>query len=115
MSKMPTIAHTFTEQIEDILKRLYGAHAREVFEGSSLLGYLNLKTRAANRGSKARGAFANHYALYVVIEDYINKGFFDKSAKLEYSKYTSHLPWGGGRGLARENVELFLPPASLIG
>lgn len=87
MSKMPTIAHTFTEQIEDILKRLYGAHAREVFEGSSLLGYLNLKTRAANRGSKARGAFANHYALYVVIEDYINKGFFDKSAKLEYSKY----------------------------
>jgi hypothetical protein len=51
------------------------------------LGYLNNKTRAANRGSKARGAFANHYALYVVVEDYINKGFYSGKTTVPYSKY----------------------------
>ena len=48
--------------------------------------YLNEKTRSANRGSKARGAFANHYALYVLVEDYIKKGYFDQR-KGEYNKY----------------------------
>jgi hypothetical protein len=28
-----------------------------------------------------------HYALYVVVEDYIKKGFFEGKAKLSYSKY----------------------------
>jgi len=32
---------------------------------------LNEKTRSTNRGSKARGSFANLYAIYVIIEDYI--------------------------------------------
>lgn len=39
------------------------------------MGYLNQKTKSAGRGSKSRGSFANHYALYVLVEDYIAKGF----------------------------------------
>jgi hypothetical protein len=46
-----------------------------VFALSPLLGYLNHKTKSASRGSKSRGSFANHYALYVLVEDYIERGF----------------------------------------
>ncbi|MEK6260312.1 MAG: restriction endonuclease [Planctomycetota bacterium] len=67
--------HAFTAQIEDILTRFFGEHAKAVFANSPLLGYLNHKTKSASRGSKSRGSFANHYALYVLVEDYILKGF----------------------------------------
>ncbi len=67
--------HAFTEKIEEILQGHFGASAQEILEASPLLGYLNTKTRSANRGSKARGAFANHYALYVLVEDYIKRGY----------------------------------------
>ncbi len=79
--------HAFTEKIREILTSHFGEYAEDVFKNSQLLGYLNLKTKSANKGSKARGAFGNHYALYVVIEDYIKKGFFDKKATIPYSKY----------------------------
>lgn len=79
--------HAFTETIIEILKQHFGDDAIVVFENSSLLGYLNHKTKSANHGSKSRGAFANHYALYVVIEDYIQKGFLDNSANISYQKY----------------------------
>ena len=45
---------------------------------------MNIKTKAANRGSKSRAGFANHYAIYVLIEDYLNKGFNKKG---DYSNY----------------------------
>lgn len=86
-TKTTITRHSFTDAIIEILKKYYGEYAIDIFEESSILGYLNNKTKSANRGSKARGAFANHYALYVVIEDYINKGFYDGKAKLPYSKY----------------------------
>lgn len=79
--------HSFTDAILEILKRHYGDHYIEIFEASPLLGYLNAKTKAANRGSKARGAFANHYALYVVIEDYLKKGYLEGKAATPYTKY----------------------------
>ena len=78
--------HAFTGVILKILRRRLGDVADELFEKSPLLQYLNFKTRSANRGSKARGAFANHYALYVLVEDYINKGFL-KERKGQYQKY----------------------------
>ncbi|MFY9221267.1 MAG: hypothetical protein WAQ98_01280 [Blastocatellia bacterium] len=87
MYKFEITNHTFTSAILGILETHFGDYARDIFEASPLLGYLNNKTKAANRGSKARGAFANHYALYVVIEDYVNNGFFDEKIKLPYSKY----------------------------
>jgi hypothetical protein len=49
-----------------------------------IVQYLNIKTKAANRGSKSRAGFANHYAIYVLVEDYLNGGF-DESDK--YSNY----------------------------
>lgn len=87
MAKYPVTEHLFTSNILEVLKRHFGEYAQDIFESSPLLGYLNSKTKAASRGSKARGAFANHYALFVVIEDYSNKGFLDGKAKIPYSKY----------------------------
>jgi hypothetical protein len=78
--------HQFTDTILSILTRRFGDLGLPVFENSPLLQYLNVKTRSANRGSKARGAFANHYALYVLVEDYISKGFLG-GRKGQYEKY----------------------------
>ncbi len=87
MSKYEISQHAFTATIIDVMKAHFGEYAMDVFESSSLLGYLNNKMRAANSGSKARGAFANHYALYVVIEDYLKKGFHEGKAGIPYAKY----------------------------
>ncbi|HMT75773.1 MAG TPA: hypothetical protein PKA77_16990 [Chitinophagaceae bacterium] len=76
--------HTFTEKIKSILKNSFGKNAGEVFEKSQLIQYINLKTRSANKGSKARSSFANLYAVYVIVEDYIEKKF-NKGG--EYAKY----------------------------
>jgi hypothetical protein len=67
--------HAFTGEIERILAKRYGKDGSAVLAASPLLGYLNHKTKSAGRGSKSRGSFANHYALYVLVEDYVNKGF----------------------------------------
>jgi hypothetical protein len=76
--------HAFTATIKAVLRKNFAAQGDEVFQRSLLLQYLNLKTRAANRGSKSRSSFANLYALYVLAEDYV-KGGFDKAG--DYSKY----------------------------
>src|SRR5260363_355343 len=58
MLKFEIIQHSFTPNILDILRRHYGDYAEDVFQASPVLGYLNNKTKSANQGSKARGAFA---------------------------------------------------------
>ena len=70
--------HDFTLTIKQIIDKEFGDSSEDIFEKSPLLQYLNLKTRSATRGSKSRSSFANHYAIYVLIEDYL-KGGFDKS------------------------------------
>lgn len=87
MSNYLIIHHVFTKKILEILNQYVGEYALDVLQASPLLGYLNSKTKSANSGSKARGAFANHYALYVIIEDYLAKGFLDGSAGYPYTKY----------------------------
>ena len=87
MAKFTVIHHAFTPTILGVLTSHFGEYAQEVLESCPILGYINSKTKAANRGSKARGAFANHYALYVVVEDYIKQGFLEGTAKTPYSKY----------------------------
>ncbi|MEN9844448.1 MAG: hypothetical protein RLZZ612_2277 [Pseudomonadota bacterium] len=84
-SDIPT--HAFTANILAVLETHFGENATAIFQASPVLGYLNHKTKAANRGSKARGAFANHYALYVLVEDYIHKGFAAGRATKAYSQY----------------------------
>ncbi len=81
-------SHAFTPKILEILATEFGEScAAQILHESHLLGYLNTKTKSAARGAKSRGSFANHYALYVVIEDYIQGGFCDNDAEILYSKY----------------------------
>jgi hypothetical protein len=78
--------HQFTSVITAILDHHFPGAGEDILTASPLLQYLNVKTRAANRGSKSRGSFANHYALYVLVEDYIKNGYADK-LRGQYSKY----------------------------
>ena len=75
---------SFASYIRSYIKDKYGEDAESIFSLSYILQYLVYKTKSANKGAKARGSFANLYAIYVIIEDYLNKGF-DKSGK--YSDY----------------------------
>ncbi|MGO8925515.1 MAG: restriction endonuclease [Limisphaerales bacterium] len=96
------IEHGFTEKIRQVLVAHFGKAAEEIFEKATLLQYINLKTKAANRGSKSRGSFGSLYAVYVLVEDYIGKGFHKKGdyAKYEGAVFTSlfkrqrELPFG---------------------
>lgn len=67
------VADTLGEEVAD-----------EVMARSDLIKYLVIKTRSADRGSKARGSFANIYAIYVLVEDYLAGGF---DASGEYVHY----------------------------
>lgn len=87
MANYEITQHAFTATISKILTQHFAKNAEDIFANSPLLGYLNHKTKSANKGSKARGAFANHYALYVIIEDYLAQGFLDGTAKIPYAKY----------------------------
>jgi len=76
--------HGFTPTILGILKADFGGEATQLFKSSELLQYLNIKTKSASSGSKSRGAFANHYALHVLIEDYISNGFHETEGYENY-------------------------------
>lgn len=76
--------HTFTPVIKSVLEKYFGEHGEDIFENSILIKYINQKTKSANKGSKQRGSFANLYAIYVIIEDYIQQGFVDADG---YSTY----------------------------
>ncbi|MEX0641275.1 MAG: hypothetical protein WD468_01165 [Pirellulales bacterium] len=78
--------HSFTGAIMEILASRYGDAAESIYAASPLLQYINIKTRSADRGSKARGSFANHYALYVLVEDYLKNGFAGPN-RGQYQKY----------------------------
>ena len=67
--------HIFTQNIKQVLQSHFGDLAEDVFNNSYLIRYINLKTRSANKGSKSRGSFHPLAVLYVLIEDYISKGF----------------------------------------
>lgn len=68
---METVEHQFTPVIQKILKKHFGEYAEAIFSASPLVGYLNIKTKAASKGSKSRASLGNLYALYVLIEDYL--------------------------------------------
>lgn len=73
-----------TDKIIEIAAEKTGLDGTELLEKSNLLQYLNIKTKAANRNSKSRASFANHYAIYVLIEDYLQHGFHEAG---DYSDY----------------------------
>jgi len=76
--------HAFTPQILQILQDFFGEDGEIIFERSLLLQYLNIKTRSASSGSKSRSSFANIYAIYVLVEDYLKNNFHIRS---DYSEY----------------------------
>lgn len=76
--------HQFTQEIKAILKAHFGKAAEDIYERCPLIQYLNIKTKSASLGSKARGSFAKIYAIFVLVEDYLKHGF-DKRGK--YSNY----------------------------
>lgn len=76
--------HSFTKKIMEVLTQHYGKDAAEIYEKGYLLQYLNIKTRSADKGSKSRGSFANLYAIYVLVEDYLNGGFGQSGKYSEY-------------------------------
>ena len=76
--------HSFTVEIKKILKDDFKKLSEEIFKYSELLQYLNFKTASANKGSKSRGSFGNLYAIYVITEDYIKKGFHKNNNYADY-------------------------------
>jgi hypothetical protein len=72
---MSIIEHGFTSKILQMLEFHFPNRGKAIFQYSELLQYLNIKTRAANKGSKSRASFGNIYAIYVLIEDYLNHEF----------------------------------------
>lgn len=76
--------HSFTGRILEVLTDHFGDNAGQIFNNSELILYINQKTASAHKGSKARGSFGNLYAVFVLVEDYLSRGF-DKEG--DYSKY----------------------------
>ena len=76
--------HSFTPIIKDILFRIYGENGTEISTKNLLIQYINEKTKSASKGSKSRSSFANLYAIYVIIEDYIAHGFDTNSMYRNY-------------------------------
>jgi hypothetical protein len=76
--------HLFTKNIKDILKKHIAEDSEDVFKHSPLIQYLNKKTKSASKGSKARGSFANIYAIYILVEDYVKRGYHKNG---DYSQY----------------------------
>jgi hypothetical protein len=76
--------HEFTKKIKEILRDNFGDLSDKVFLESPIMQYLNIKTKSASKGSKSRGSFANVYAIYVLVEDYITKGFHKIGKYTEY-------------------------------
>lgn len=76
--------HDFTPAIMKILTEDFKKHAEDIYRISLLIQYLNIKTRSATRGSKARSSFGNIYAIYVLVEDYVKHSFYRTG---NYSNY----------------------------
>lgn len=82
--------HSFTPVIKNILSKMFGEAGIEIYAKNLLIQYINEKTRSANKGSKSRSSFANLYAVYVIVEDYVNNGFDTNSKYKNYegAQYT---------------------------
>ena len=74
----------FAEIITKILTDRYHNQANELLNNSPLIRYLLYKTRSATKNSKSRASFANLYAIYVLVEDYVQHNFHTEG---DYSQY----------------------------
>lgn len=97
------IEHGFTPTILSLLAGEYGEdNAASILDASELLGYLNEKTKSASKGSKSRASFGTIYTIYVLVADYIAKGFGSSGLYSEYEgtrftdlmRHVRKLPFG---------------------
>lgn len=79
-----SVHHDFTDSILNIIEGDFSGVGRQIFDASELIQYLNIKTRSVSRGSSSRAAFGSHYAIYVLVEDYVRRGFNERG---EYGLY----------------------------
>ncbi|MDZ5148588.1 restriction endonuclease [Clostridium perfringens] len=63
--------------ILDILKKNYPEKYEDVYNKSYLIQYIDKKTNSVGKSSKARPSFANLYAIYVLVEDYLKNGYYN--------------------------------------
>lgn len=84
MAKKKKVTEKTKHFIDEIIENDYPEHFQEI-STSPLVKYLKRKTKSVEKGSKSRGSFANLYAIYVLVEDYIKKGYLEEGN--DYSKY----------------------------
>lgn len=71
--------------VEKIVIEEFGENnAEHLMNYALMLKYLEKKTVSVDKNSKARGSFANLYAIYAVVQDYINK----TEGNIDYSSYS---------------------------
>jgi hypothetical protein len=78
------VKHGFTSEIISQIENDLKVNGKEIIKFAPILEYINLKTRSANKGSKSRGSFANLYAIYVLLEDYVKVVFEEKNNYSEH-------------------------------
>jgi len=78
------VRHEFTSEIISQIEKDLNVKGEELIKFAPLLEYINIKTKSANKGSKSRGSFANLYAIYVLLEDYIKVVFEEKKNYSEH-------------------------------
>jgi hypothetical protein len=76
--------HEFTKIIKALLEAKFGDVGDKILRESQLISYLNIKTQSSNKGSKSRGSFANLYAIYVLVEDYLVRKFHQTGMYSDY-------------------------------
>jgi hypothetical protein len=92
----------FRNLVVGIINEQYDKVYRDSVVENLLIEYILQKTRSANRGSKSRGSFANLYAIYVLVEDYVRNNFdtaggYEDYEGAEYTKLLQRqrqLPFG---------------------
>jgi hypothetical protein len=80
------LEHEFTKVIFKILEDSFGDKANDIYLRSPLLQYLNSETRAASKDSKSRKSNGNLFALYALVLDYRNHGYYKKEGYSEQYK-----------------------------
>jgi len=78
----------FFKVIEDTLIEDFGDKNGRIVYEMPIIQYILKKTKSANKGSKSRGSFANLYAIYILVEDYIQKGYNTINNFNTYKDYT---------------------------